>query len=360
MFAGTVSYVSFTGPDVDTVWVTGDAPNSVSRDPENAFTDTTWCDAASGTVQNPGNTGSGMCPASNDDVTAIYATMNDNAVAGSVTGTLELVAEGHECDDIWTNNFGARHDGTLLPIRSNDVSFMVNCEFDLALEKSIDPAFVPGSDWITEGATTVDFMIEITNQGDPVEDFDITDYVDTSVFTFDPANNTTTTTGGTANGGAGLPFTWDTTSPAAPVALVDGFLDNAETVTIPVTLTIEDSSGPLDNWAEISRFDSDGDPSNGDSDPTNPNTPPSGPLTDEDSTADDDQAGDNQPTGPGAPGDGVIDEDGLNGGDEDDHDVAGIPIYDLELIKTMGSPALDFSVSPPTASFDLTLSLIHI
>ena len=354
-FAGTLAFVSQTG--ADTVLVSADDPLTISRDPDRAELETVWCSGVGGTVVHAGDAiGAQACPATAEDVTATFSVTNGPLNPGdTLTQTLTLDTEDHECDDIYTNTFGAQTDQIFLPIRSNDVSIMVNCEHDLALEKTIDPAFVPGPDWVTPGSTTIDFLIEITNQGDPVEDFDITDYVDTSVFTFAPANNTTTTTGGTANGGAGLPFTWDTTNPAAPVALVDGFLDNAETVTIPVTLTIDNANGPLDNWAEISRFDSDGDPSNGDSDPTNPNNPSTGPLTDEDSTPDDDQTDDNQPTGPGAPGDGTIDEDGLNGGDEDDHDVAGFPVYDLELTKTTSSPSLDFSVSPPTVSFQLTV-----
>ena len=364
-FGGTLAFVSLTG--ADTVLVSGDDPLTISRDPDRAELDTVWCSGIGGTVVDTGNGTAGSCPATAEDVTATYS-VTDGPLnpAETLTHTLTLDAEDHECNDIWTNSFGAQTNEIYLPIRSNDVSVMVNCEHDLALEKSIDPSFVPGPDWITEGSTTIDFLIEITNQGDPVEDFDITDYVDTSVFTFDPANNTSTTTGGTANGGAGLPFTWDTTDPAAPVALVDGYLDNGETVTIPVTLTIENSAGPLENWAEISRFDTDGDPSNGDSDPTNPNNPSTGPLTDEDSTPDADQAGDNQPTGPGAPGDGEIDgvgdgdTDPTNGdpvtGDEDDHDVAGIPVYDLELVKVARDPGVDFSATPWHASYDVTVT----
>jgi len=203
--------------------------------------------------------------------------------------------------------------------------------------------------------TTIDFLVEVTNQGDPIEDFEVTDYVDTAVFTF-AASNTTGTTGGTAN----LPYTWDATDPAAPVVSIDGPLDNLETVTIPVTLVVDNPAGPLENWAEISYFDSDGDPTNGDSDPANTNNPSTGPLTDEDSTPDDTEANDAQPAGAGDPGDG---ETGGNGdgtdpvtGDEDDHDVAGIPVYDLELIKVSGSPTFDFTASPPTVSYDITVT----
>ena len=358
-FAGTLGFLS-----VDPVanaaglftWVTGDPSATISRDP--AVTvgagANTWCDAVGGAVQ----VGSGTCPTNPEDVTATYSVI-PGALAPNDTLEirLNLDSEGVECDDHWTNTFGARVDQILLPIRSNDVTVMVQCEYDLALEKTIDPAFVPGADWITPGVTTIDFLMEVINQGDPVEDFHVTDYVDTSVFTFDPANNTVaaTTAAGTV-----LPFVWDTTDPAAPVAQVDGALAPGESVFIPVTLTVENASGPLNNFAEISYFDSDGDPSNGDSDPANPNNPSSGHLADEDSFPDDDVANDPQPAGPGAPGDGAVDGDGTGSdpvnGDEDDQDIAGIPVYDLELIKTAASPAVDFTAVPPTATYELTVN----
>ena len=87
-------------------------------------------------------------------------------------------------------------------------------------------------------------------------------------------------------------------------------------------------------------------------------------MVDGDSTPDDDTTNDTQPTGPGAAGDDVTSGDGDPAGgdpvvnDEDDHDVAGIPVYDLELIKTPGTPTVDFTVAPPTVTYDL--SLIHI
>ena len=350
-FAGNVGYVSFTG-DVQSVWVTADDPSTVSRDPDNAITDTVWCDGAT----QVGGPAGGVCPVAAADVTAIYAVMNDVPVGGSVTGQLELANTGHECDDIWTNSFGARHDGTLLPIRSNDVSIMVNCEFDLALAKTVDPAFVPGADWITAGTSTVDFLVEIVNQGDDIENFDVTDYVDTASFSFDVANNPA----GSTTGSATLPYTWDATDPAAPVVSVVGQLANGESVFIPVTLTIEDPGGTLENWAEISYFDNDGDPTNGDSDPTNPANPSTGPLLDDDSTPDDTQANDAQPIGAGQPGDGEVDGDGSGSdpvdGDEDDHDVAGIPIYDLELIKTARAPGVDVSTAPWQVTFEVTVT----
>ena len=103
---------------------------------------------------------------------------------------------------------------------------------------------MPGADWLTPGTTTIPFVVTVENQGDQVQDFDITDYVDTTVFTFDPANNPA----GTTTGSAALPFTWDTTNPAAPVAEIVGVFANGDTAEIPVVLTVIDAGGPLVNW----------------------------------------------------------------------------------------------------------------
>ena len=70
--AGTLTYSSFTG-DVQSVWVTGDAPLTISRDPDFAIFNTVWCDVPGGTVQNGV---AGACPATNADVTGIYAVMD--------------------------------------------------------------------------------------------------------------------------------------------------------------------------------------------------------------------------------------------------------------------------------------------
>ena len=138
-FTGTVSFVGVTANSIPAgsslvTWVTGDAPTSVSRDPARALADTTWCDATldagtPGTVQN----GVGVnadCPATNSDVTAVYVLLDGGAgLVPDATASvrLELDTEGAQCDDVWTNTFGARTSAILLPIRSNDVSVQVNC-----------------------------------------------------------------------------------------------------------------------------------------------------------------------------------------------------------------------------------------
>ena len=56
-------------------------------------------------------------------------------------------------------------------------------------------------------------------------------------------------------------------------------------------------------------------------------------------------------------GDGGPDGDPV-ANDEDDHDIAGIPIYDLALIKELSAgqgPNIDLTGTPPTASFDITV-----
>ena len=371
----SLGYLTQTG-DVDSVWVTAAPPSEISRDPALAtsLTETapgvpidgavTWCDGVGGS-EVAGPTGGG-CPATIYDVTATLSTFAGPVAPGaSMTQTLTLDSESVECDDIWTNTFGARVDQIFLPIRSNDVSIMVKCEYDLALDKALDPAWVPAADWLTLGTSTVDFLITITNQGDPVEDFHVTDYVDTDVVSFDVADNPSWTLASPVltTGDAALPLMWDASDPAAPVAMIDGALDAGESVFIPVTLTVEGLAAPLENWAEISYFDSDGDPSNGDSNPGNTDNPSSGALIDLDSTPDETQANDEQPDGGGDPGDGVITGDGTGfaadgttpdpvAGDEDDHDVAGVPIYDLELVKTLTSYDMDAG----TVTFEVTVT----
>ena len=352
-FTGSLAFVSMdavSNAAALTTWVSGDDPATISRDPAVTVgaAANTWCDAPGGTVQ----VGTGACPATAEDVTATYSVVDGPLnPAQTLELRLTLDAEDSTCGDHWTNTFGARVPQILLPIRSNDVTIMIECEVDLALEKVLDPAFAPGADWITEGVTTVDFLIEVTNQGDPVEDFDITDYIDTAVWSFDPANNADGTTTGTAL----LPYTWDVTDPAKPVASVDGRFEDGTSLTIPVTLTLESTVGPFENVAEISYFDVDGDPTNGDSDPDNAANPSAGPLTDIDSTPDDEDG-----NGPGEDlatdmVDGETAEDGNDGGDEDDHDIAIVPVFDIELVKTARDP-VDITVDPWEATFDITVT----
>ncbi|MEM7537447.1 MAG: SdrD B-like domain-containing protein [Chloroflexota bacterium] len=124
-YAGTLNYVAVFG--ASTVYVSGDAPNTISRDPDAAELNSTWC---TNTLDNGGTLvmGGGACPATKADVTAVYAVM-----AGSLNPEysrsiqIQLKPVGYECDDIWTNTSGLRVDEIYLPIRSQDVSVMPNC-----------------------------------------------------------------------------------------------------------------------------------------------------------------------------------------------------------------------------------------
>ncbi len=217
--------------------------------------------------------------------------------------------------------------------------------YDLALSKVVDTAatvfpLAPGD--------PVTFTITVTNQGRSVTDFDVTDYIDTTLWdAFDPAVNPAATT----TGDVALPFTWLATDPANPVAKVTGQLLPTQSISIPVTLTIRadysaSNGSALENWAEISSFDDDG----------NPATP--GP-TDVDSTPDGTQSDDAQPAGPGEPGDDVItgNGDGTDPvtGDEDDHDVAGVEIFDLALLKTLNPATTLPVVHGAPVTFDITV-----
>jgi len=335
---GDLSFIGLTG-DVGNVWVSGDDPLTISRDPARSIVDTTWCTGIGGSVIPGGKPG--VCPATADDVTGVFAEMDDIDVGDKISATLTLQTVDHECDDIWTNTFGARVAEIGLPVRSNDVSIMVDCVFDLALTKVPAPGWSPGADWLTPGASTVDFVLELINQGDPINNFEITDYVDSSMFTFDINDNL----GGFTNDALGLEYTWDN-SGANPVVTVNDPADptsdptstlipNGASLFIPVTLTVSPSyvpAGDLINKAEISYFDNDADAANGDS--------ASGDVTDVDSLAD------------GSDGDPTVDDEIDNaGGDEDDHDIAIIPVYDVAIEKL--NPTISQTATGWEATFDV-------
>lgn len=311
-----------------TYWVTADAPGTISRDPNAADDDTTWCDAIGGVIVS-GPT-DGLCPQNAFEVTAVYAFLGNVRPDASRSIELVLDTEQASCGDLWTNAFGARVDEILLPIRSNDVSAMVACEYDLALNKRVSDQWSPGDDWVTLGETLVRFDLEVVNQGDPVEDVDVTEYLDTDVFSFDifdnPAGTTEPGSLGAAGTGPELDYAW-TVVGGLPVARIEGGLGAGESVVVPVYLTIEAlPDGDFENDAEISRFDNDGDSTNGDSTSGDPDNPDIGPLEDVDST-------------PDATDDDVLIDDELDltpaTGDEDDHDVALLPWWDLALVKDL-------------------------
>ena len=200
--------------------------------------------------------------------------------------------------------------------------------FDLALVKQL----ADGTNLATvTPSSTVTFTIEVFNQGtSQATDIVVTDYHPVGLTLSDPA---------WIDNGDGT-----ATSPSIPGPLAPG-----ASTTLDITFVIDANvTGQLNNWAEIASADDDGDP-----------TTPA--PTDIDSTPDADPANDNQPTGPNDVTDDEITESGLAGGDEDDHDVAGInvvpaPLFDLALFKQLADGTNLATVTPgSTVTFTLTL-----
>ena len=308
-FSGTVHYVSLTG--ADSVWVSADDPATISRDPNRAITDTTWCDGIGGTVQNPGNSGSGTCPTDASAVTATYSTTGSLNPGQTVSQSLVLDSEGAACDDIWTNTFGARVAEINLPIRSNDVSVMVRCPmWDLALVKDladgqsavVDPSADP---------LLVTYNIIVSNQG-TMSAHDIT-VVDTppTGFTYATTNPTTPQN----IGGSEVDYVGDGSF------VVDQLAPN-EQISFPVVYQIDPeaaSQGSMTNSAEISSFTDEDGATQADVDST-PDTDPANDLYTDPETGEEADGGESPSFDP--------DEDGdlnnTNGIDEDDHDTETI------------------------------------
>lgn len=275
-------------------------------------------------------TGDGV-DANTSYVIRVDASTNVTALPGGYTNAdlAETVADANaNGDDVRDSDLSS---GTIAVTTGdpgdNDHTFDAGfvLPYDLALAKTLDTA--------SPASRTATFDITITNQGATVETIEVTDYIDATWETFDVAQNPPGTTGtididgdATPDAGTELSYSWS----AGAVVSLDGTLPPGESVTVPVTLTWIPGVAPgsvLENWAEISNFDNDDDPGNGDAG--------SGAIADDDSEPDAIQGDDNQPTGPGEPTDDEVDEDARNdGGDEDDHDVAGVtvtvvPIYSL-------------------------------
>ncbi|MFV0430057.1 MAG: SdrD B-like domain-containing protein [Arachnia sp.] len=150
VLAGDLGLVSLSG-DLRTgtaypqgYWVTNATPSQISRDPDAAIRDVTWC-TFDGTTATQANTAEASSDAIGDcatltsayDVTAVYAFVRDALPDTTVSLDLVLDSENAACSDIWTNTFGARiNDGTIdLPIRSNDVSIMTGCAPGVQVKK---------------------------------------------------------------------------------------------------------------------------------------------------------------------------------------------------------------------------------
>ena len=208
-----------------------------------------------------------------------------------------------------TNNAGGDED-------DHDPAGVSVANFDLALTKVL----ATGQASVIEPGDDVDFTITVENQGTiDANSFEITDYL--------PAGFTLNDADWTANG-AGTRATFD-----------GGPLAAGATVDINITMTAGTATGDFVNWAEISSDDG----------------------NDIDSTPDANQGNDSQPAGPGAPTDNVTDN---TGGDEDDHDPAGVSVasFDLALRKvydsdTSGAPT--DGVIEPGADVTFTITVFN-
>jgi len=194
--------------------------------------------------------------------------------------------------------------------------------FDLALIKkvdSVDPTPpVVGS--------LVTFTMEVINQGSQ-DAFGvvITDYI-VNGFTFDPANNTAAVTGNASD--------WVGAGGATAPTLAVGDIPSATSVQVKIVLELV-GQPPLQNAAEILEADNDTDPDN--EAPTDVDSTPDG--TNDDPVEDDE-----------IDEDGVTDTTGDGIADEDDHDIAELPVFDLALRKTVTS----FDPDPLTIGSNVT------
>ncbi|MFV0373526.1 SdrD B-like domain-containing protein [Microbacterium sp.] len=188
-FSGDLGLVSISG--ADRYYVTADPAIDVSRDPLVTFTGdntggNTWCEWDEGTqtagavVSGPGT----ECPQTAFGVTAVYIVAQavadptasppvaaERLLPGETkTVTMTLDTENAQCDDLYTNTFGGRVDQIGLPIRSNDVSAMVECPpyslgnqvwFDANNNGTIDD----GEDVI--GGVVVELYTDLDGDGQP-------------------------------------------------------------------------------------------------------------------------------------------------------------------------------------------------
>ncbi len=210
-FNGTIELVAASG--TGTVLYSMDAATSISRDPDASELANTWCDApAGGTAV----FGAGPCPASNADITAVYVDVGTLPFPGSQFLTIDLATSGNECDDVYTNSFGARTDDILLPIRSNDVTAMVGfCEPGVDIEKD------------TNGVQA-DNIDEDTNDNGVLDDGEDTNDVNGVLDFAAPVGS---------NVGPGVPIggdiTWTYVVTNGDVALINAVVDDSDPAVTP-------------------------------------------------------------------------------------------------------------------------------
>ena len=222
--------------------------------------------------------------------------------------------------------------------------------FDLALVAMVNADASPELHDGPDPSDRFAIDVEILNQGAPVDTVEVALHPSPGI-SVEQASGTLLTDDANALG-------WTVTEGSPAVLTLTGTLARADRVSVPVPfLVVPDwsreqwSERPLELVAEIARFDAAGS---------------STALVDHDSTPDRDPDNDVAPEGPSEPGDNVVTGDGQPDSgiepdpiadDEDDHDVAGVPIWDLSLTLGLGdgqSPVLPWS--DPTVSFDVVVS----
>ncbi|WP_061963885.1 SdrD B-like domain-containing protein [Demequina aurantiaca] len=212
---------------------------------------------------------------------------------------------------------------------------------DLALTKTFES--MTGS--YVDGDAAVTFTITVTNQSDQaVEPVRVVDYIDASSFKDLAADQTVALDFDGATTDVDADWVVSGNGSESVPSLTIPSLAGDESVTFSITLQAaanpEASDSPLLNTAEISYFDTDGDADNGDS--ADGGVVP-GIVYDIDSIADavadnDGDITDDDTDGERFTNDGETSTANTEGDlDEDDHDVAEVPLFDLALEKNLGS-----------------------
>lgn len=120
-FSGSVQLLSVN--NADRYYVSGDASETISSDPDTAELNNTWCTTAGTRVF-----GSGNCPATLADATAIYAIV-DGPIGPNEDASIAVVldANGYGCSDVWTSAAGLRANQITLFYESSSVSVKPDC-----------------------------------------------------------------------------------------------------------------------------------------------------------------------------------------------------------------------------------------
>ncbi|MEM7093550.1 MAG: SdrD B-like domain-containing protein [Actinomycetota bacterium] len=224
--------------------------------------------------------------------------------------------------------------------------------YDLALTARVDRT---ASADLADGPSAGDEVIvdvAVLNQGTPVNEVRVVLH---ALGLLEPPVAT-----GTAAVDDGSTISWSIAGGASPAELVlRGPLDRGATATLALPFRIADgwAGEALNLVAEISDFDPDGLPGG---------NAASGAVLDHDSVPDRDPDNDLAPSTAGAPGDDVTTGDGIQtegepadpvGDDEDDHDPASVPVWDLALGLELApgqAPTIDWTTR--TVDWQLTVT----